>query len=283
LRADISSTRAALVPLISSGCAGPLGLRHLPRLWWTTSLRAAGRLPQNEDAADGGWDGRLCAAVGLDRARFVEFVASTGPDYSTLEQWVQTIAVDISPDTIAAFNATISASPLLEQQLHDWTNAHAQLGQLGGPIVPLISSSCKGPLGIIHLPRLWWKRILDESGKLQDGYRCSALGGFDGSCANALGLDRDAFDRWLRQHRPTYLAVEAYVREHAPPETLTLKALRTFNERILGYDIRSELAEARRDRFALDPTWTRAIPLNDLDDWAGAHRWLNNVPVGDFV
>jgi hypothetical protein len=71
-------------------------------LWWTTSLRAAGRLPQNEDAADGGWDGRLCAAVGLDRARFVEFVASTGPDYSTLEQWVQTIAVDISPDTIAA-------------------------------------------------------------------------------------------------------------------------------------------------------------------------------------
>jgi hypothetical protein len=116
--------------------------------------------------------------------------------------------------------------------------------------VPLISSSCKGPLGIIHLPRLWWKRILDESGKLQDGYRCSALGGFDGSCANALGLDRDAFDRWLRQHRPTYLAVEAYVREHAPPETLTLKALRTFNERILGYDIRSELAEARRDRFA---------------------------------
>ncbi|HXR25962.1 MAG TPA: hypothetical protein VN742_11415 [Candidatus Binataceae bacterium] len=261
------------MPLISSGCAGPLGLLHLPRMWWTTSLRAA----------DDVWDDELCAAVGLDRARFIEFVAATTPDYLTLEHWVQTHAGELRPDTIAAFNATISAAALLEQHLRDWAAAHAQLDQLEGPVVPLISSSCKGPLGIIHLPRLWWKRILDESGKLQDGYRCSALGGFDGSCSNALGLDRDAFDRWLRHHRPTYLAVEAYVREHAPPENLTPQALRTFNERILAYDIRTELAEARRDRFALDLTWTRAIPLNDLDDWAGAHRRLNNVPVGDFV
>jgi hypothetical protein len=274
-----------LVPLISSGCAGPLGLLHLPRLWWTTSLRAAGRLPLNADTADDVWDGRLCSAVGLDRVKFVEFVAANGPEYLTLEHWVRTSAGDVCPDTIAAFNATItgSAAPLLEQQLHNWADAHAQLDKLEGPVVPLISSSCKGPLGIIHLPRLWWKRILDECGKLQDGYRCSALGGFDGSCCNALGLDRDVFDRWLRQHRPSYVAVEAYVREHAPPEKLSPQALRTFNERILAYDIRAELAQARRGRFALDLTWTRAIPLNDLDDWAGAYRQLNNVPVGDFV
>ena len=233
----------------------------------------------------------LCAAVGLDRVGFVEFVATTGPDYLTLEHWVQANAGDVRPDTIAAFSATISGgvandnstAPLLEQQLHDWAGAHAQLDHLKGPVVPLISSSCKGPLGIVHLPRLWWKRILDEKGKLQDGYRCSALGGFDGSCSNALGLDRDVFDRWLRQYRPPYLAVEAYVREHAPPENLTPQALHTFNERILAYDIRTELAQARRGRFALDRTWTRAIPLNDLDDWAGAHRQLKNVPVGDFI
>lgn len=278
------STGSPLVPLISSGCAGPLGLLHLPRFWWTTSLRAAGRLPENDDTADALWSDRLCAAVGLDRAGFFAFIEAKSPDYLTLENWVRTNAAKLSTDTIATVNASIGgAAPLLEQQLHDWADAHAQLDQLEGPIVPLISSSCKGSLGIIHLPRLWWKRILDESGKLQDGYRCSALGGFDGSCSNALGLDRDVFDRWLRQHRPPYLAVEAYVREHAPPENVTPQALRTFNERILAYDIRTELAESRRDRFALDPAWTHAIPLNDLDDWAGAHRRLNNVPVGDFV
>ena len=280
------STQAALVPLISSGCAGPLGLLHLPRLWWTTSLRAAGRLPERAETAENVWNDRLCAAVGLDRARFVEFVAATCPDYLKFEHWVQTNAGEVRPDEIAAFNASISAATLLKQQLSDWADAHAQLEQLEDPVVPLISSSCKGPLGIIHLPRLWWKRVLDASAKLQSGYRCSALGGFDGSCSNALGLDHDAFDRWLRQHCPTYLAVEAYVREHAPPEKLTPQALRTFNVRILAYDIRTELKppEARRERFALDPTWTRAIPLNDLDDWAAAaHHRLNNVPVGDFV
>ena len=63
----MSLNAGALVPLISSGCAGPLGLLHLPRLRWTTSLRAAGRLTENEAAADAAWDAGLCAAVGLDR------------------------------------------------------------------------------------------------------------------------------------------------------------------------------------------------------------------------
>ncbi|PYI95190.1 MAG: DUF5069 domain-containing protein, partial [Verrucomicrobia bacterium] len=32
--------------------------------------------------------------------------------------------------------------------------------------VPLISSGIAGPLGVLHLPRLWQKVSLEEAGKL---------------------------------------------------------------------------------------------------------------------
>jgi len=37
-------------------------------------------------------------------------------------------------------------------------------------IVPLISSGVAGPLGVLHLPRLWLKVSLECRGKLADGY-----------------------------------------------------------------------------------------------------------------
>ena len=37
-------------------------------------------------------------------------------------------------------------------------------------IVPLISSGTKGPLGVLHLPRLWQKVSLEAAGKIADGY-----------------------------------------------------------------------------------------------------------------
>ena len=38
-------------------------------------------------------------------------------------------------------------------------------------IVPLISSGTQGPLGVLHLPRLWQKVILGAAGKIPEGYR----------------------------------------------------------------------------------------------------------------
>jgi hypothetical protein len=35
---------------------------------------------------------------------------------------------------------------------------------------PLISSGVAGPLGVLHLPRLWQKVSLEEAGKLASGY-----------------------------------------------------------------------------------------------------------------
>ena len=37
-------------------------------------------------------------------------------------------------------------------------------------IVPLISSGTAGPLGVLHLPRLWQKVSLEAADKLADGY-----------------------------------------------------------------------------------------------------------------
>src|SRR4051812_40411505 len=36
--------------------------------------------------------------------------------------------------------------------------------------VPLISSGTAGPLGVLHLPRLWQKVSLESQGKLAAGY-----------------------------------------------------------------------------------------------------------------
>ena len=45
-------------------------------------------------------------------------------------------------------------------------------------IVPLIGSAEVGPLGVLHLPRLWLKVSLDGKGALAEGY--PAVGtGFD--------------------------------------------------------------------------------------------------------
>ena len=54
--------------------------------------------------------------------------------------------------------------------------------------VPLISSSVAGPLGVLHLPRLWQKVSLEENGKLAAGY--PGVGkGFDAMTLAALGLE----------------------------------------------------------------------------------------------
>ena len=43
-------------------------------------------------------------------------------------------------------------------------------------IVPLISSGVAGPLGVLHLPRLWLKLSLESVGKLAPGYPGAGTG-----------------------------------------------------------------------------------------------------------
>ena len=100
--------------------------------------------------------------------------------------------------------------------------------------VPLISTRTKGPLGLVHLPRLWLKMRLSAMLKLADEYRAGE-GGFDGLLLNALGIDSTAAIAFVIASQPSYLAFVAWVSENAKPESLTQEAIDEFNKRILSF------------------------------------------------
>lgn len=136
-------------------------------------------------------------------------------------------------------------------------------------IYPVLSSSVHGPLGIKHLPRLWLKVLLDGCGYLPAGYRCG-VGVFDEFLTDTLGLDRDAFVAFIKPEKPDYITLEAWVRQHAT--TLSEETVRVINERVTSADLPEALLPARYARIKFDdPTYTKAVALNDLDDWAGMH------------
>ncbi len=98
---------------------------------------------------------------------------------------------------------------------------------------PLISTRATGPLGVVHLPRLWLKMRLHAKGKLAEGYRAGE-GGFDGAVFEALGLSADDAVAYVRDEEPSYLAFEAWARERAKPDRLTADAVAPFHPRIFG-------------------------------------------------
>jgi hypothetical protein len=138
------------------------------------------------------------------------------------------------------------------------------------PIVPVLSSSVMGPLGVKHLPRLWLKILLHGAGRLPERYR-HGVGGFDEFLTTALGIDRDAFVAYIEDSRPDYLALEAWVRAHAA--TLTAEAVAKVNSRVESVDLPEAMLAERTARLGLtDPSYTNAVALNDLDDWAAMHE-----------
>jgi hypothetical protein len=140
------------------------------------------------------------------------------------------------------------------------------------PIVPLISSSVVGPLGITHLPRLWLKILLHARGRLPEGYR-HGNGGLDELTCVHLGIDVEELIRFIDTALPDYLQFEAWVREHATK--LDANTIAAHNLDILTRNMREELASERRARFGIaDESFAHAIRLNDLDDWAGVHAMV---------
>src|SRR5438067_12664429 len=98
--------------------------------------------------------------------------------------------------------------------------------------VPMISSGVAGPLGILHLPRLWLKVSLESQGKLASGY--SGIGrGFDAMTCAALGLEEQAVRDYIKQSKPTYQDFEAWVKENA--KWLNQKGVEKHSAAVLGY------------------------------------------------
>lgn len=138
--------------------------------------------------------------------------------------------------------------------------------------VPMISSGTAGPLGVLHLPRLWQKVSLESQGKLAAGY--PGMGqGYDAMTCAALGLDEQAVQDYIKQDKPTYPQFEAWVKVNA--KSLNKEAIERHNAAICGYIHKDETrrsilgangipddADAPKD----------AVNLNNLDDWYEFHQ-----------
>src|SRR6476659_1195961 len=138
--------------------------------------------------------------------------------------------------------------------------------------VPMISSGTAGPLGVLHLPRMWQKVSLEASGKLALGY--PGIGrGFDAMTCAALGLEEQAVKDYIKQKKPTYPQFEAWVKQNA--KSLNRDAIEKHNASVRGYnhddDTRKGILGACG--IADDSAAAKdAVNLNNLDDWYEFHQ-----------
>jgi len=132
-------------------------------------------------------------------------------------------------------------------------------------VIPLISSGTAGPLGALHLPRLWSKLTLGSAGALADGYDFCGQG-FDQMTIDGLGLDRDATIAYVRDNKPTYMEFERYVVE-VNGGNLSRERIEAHNAAIRGYKHSDELAATMRGASGVkDASIKDAVTLNTLED-----------------
>jgi hypothetical protein len=136
--------------------------------------------------------------------------------------------------------------------------------------VPLLSSGIAGPLGVLHLPRLWLKVSLDARGKLADGY--PAVGhGFDQMVLDGLNLKREAVVSFISEKRPTYPQFEQWVRDQ-PGAALDKASIEKLNSAITGYNHDDETRRSVLGAAGIPDGAPRdAVNLNNLDDWTEFH------------
>ena len=287
-----------LIPLISGACTGPLGIAHLPRFWLKMRAHAAGVLADGYRHGNGGSDENVMETFGIDLDAFSAYIAREAPDYLSCEAWVRANA-RISPETIRRFNDELVSFEMPDprfsewsarfgltdyklavhlNELDDWDLVHQQLVAADAPsteMIPAISSSTTGPLGVLHLPRLWLKIRLHAVKRLPEAYR-HGVGGFDEMVTNHVGIDRDAFVAFVETSAPSYLETEAWVRKNA--QGLTPANVAALNQEIRTTKMSAENAAKRRAELGAGAEGIElGIPLNDLDDWRQLHEQLKAV------
>ncbi len=132
-------------------------------------------------------------------------------------------------------------------------------------IVPTISSGTAGPLGVLHLPRLWQKMCLGAVGKLADGYKnCGP--GYDLMVLDAIGVNHEALINFVASAKPSYVQFEKFIAENATK--LTAAAIAEINGAVAGYQHKDETRQSILAAVGLpDGKPTDAVNLNNLDDW----------------
>jgi len=159
----------------------------------------------------------------------------------------------------------------LKGNLHSVRGGITELVTMAETYVPLISSGIAGPLGVLHLPRLWQKVSLEEAGKLASGY--PGIGhGFDAMTLAALGLEEQAVRDYIKKNKPTYPQFEAWVKKNAK---LNRDALEKHNAAVRGYNHDDETRTSILGACGIADdasAFKDAVNLNNLDDWYEFHQ-----------
>lgn len=112
-----------LAPLIPSTVSGPLGVKHLPRLWLKVSLRAQGKLMDDYHGIGPGFDQMTLTALGVEPEAFEAYITEEKPNYVELEAWIIKHYGDkLDPLKIAAVNRMIDTyqhKPEVREQILD--------------------------------------------------------------------------------------------------------------------------------------------------------------------
>ena len=138
--------------------------------------------------------------------------------------------------------------------------------------VPLISSGTAGPLGVLHLPRLWLKTSLESRGKLANGYPGCGKG-FDQMVLDGLGLDRQKTLDFIKNNRPSYTQFEGWVKQQ-PGVKLDKSNIEKLNASIRGYNHDDNTRKGVLSGCGLQDdasAFRDAVNLNNLDDWNEFH------------
>lgn len=132
--------------------------------------------------------------------------------------------------------------------------------------IPLISSGLTGPLGVLHLPRLWQKVSLENASKLHSDYPAIG-GGYDQMVLDGLGLDKDAFVTFM-QTKPSYAKLEEWVLGQKGG-ALDASAVTQLNDSITGYhhDDATRKGILAASGLEDDGRILDAVSLNNLEDW----------------
>ncbi|RKU16550.1 DUF5069 domain-containing protein [Candidatus Poribacteria bacterium] len=145
--------KTQIIPTISSGVAGPLGVLHLPRFWSKVLMDAKGVLHEDYPACGAGFDQMVLDGLGLDKDATLAYISDNSPTYPQFEAWVleqsggslDQAAVDELNAAITGYNhdddtrgSILGASGVNDDgsildavnlnNLDDWYEFHANLG-----------------------------------------------------------------------------------------------------------------------------------------------------------
>lgn len=282
-----------LVPLISSTVAGPLGAVHLPRMWLKSIFYETGMLADGWNPHYRAFNQTVLDSLGVDHEAFFAYLA-TLPTYPDTERWVRANATTLSAETLAASNEAILSRQQPEERaaavrdnvglddstertgvrindLDDWYTVHVWIVEHRDAVpamIPLVSSTSHGPLGLRHLPRLWMKATLKSVGALPEGWNSG--GGFDRFASGELGLDFDAAAAMIAAELPDYLTFERWVAEHVRLDEAKRAA---YDAAVLTREKPPERVAAERVEAGMpELTQRTSMIINDLVDWIHIHR-----------